>query len=332
MNQLKEALYYEKLGGGRVQCALCPHRCVISEGKRGLCRARKNEGGKLYSLIHGRVTSVAMDPVEKKPLYHFHPGCQILSLGTTGCNFACPFCLNYTIAQSDCPTQPLSSQQAIDAALEHDSIGIAYTYNEPFIWFEYVLETAKLARESGLKNVLVSNGYVLQEPLKELLPFIDALNIDIKSIRPEFYAQLCRGRLEHVLETCKTASRAALVEITNLVIPGHNDTDAEFEQMARWLADNLGRQTPMHLSAYHPCHKMTAPPTPAATLERAFDIFAARLDYVYLGNLRSSKGSHTACKSCNTVLIERLGYHTRLAGLAPDGTCAKCGAGNNIVV
>jgi len=329
---MKEAQYYEKLDGQRVRCKLCPHGCLIAEGKTGLCRVRLNEGGTLYSVIYGRVTSVAMDPIEKKPLYHFHPGTAILSLGTMGCNFACMFCQNYTIAQMDAATRPLSSQDAVQAALANDSIGIAYTYNEPFIWFEYVLETAKLARENGLKNVLVTNGYVQQEPLNELLPFVDALNIDIKSIRPEFYKKICRGSLEPVLETCKTASKAALVEVTNLIIPGHNDGDDDFEKLAAWIAENMGRQTPAHLSAYFPCWKMTAPPTPQATLERAYEIFARHLDYVYLGNVRSRKGADTVCRSCGATLIERVGYNTSVVGLAEDGKCAKCGEGNNIVL
>ena len=326
----KEAQYYEKLDGNRVRCRLCPHGCVIADGKTGLCRVRHNEGGTLYSVIYGRITSVAMDPIEKKPLYHFHPGKAILSLGTMGCNFACLFCQNYTIAQMEAATRPFDSHEAVQAALENDSIGIAYTYNEPFIWFEYVLETAKLAREKGLKNVLVTNGYVQQEPLNELLPFIDALNIDIKSIRPEFYKKICRGSLEPVLETCKTAVKSALVEVTNLIIPGHNDSDDDFEKLAGWVAENMGRQTPAHLSAYFPCWKMTAPPTPLATLERAYDIFTRHLDYVYLGNVRSRKGCDTVCRSCGATLIERVGYNTRIAQMKEDGKCAKCGEGNNI--
>ena len=328
--ELKEALYYEKLDGNRVHCRLCPHNCIIADGKRGICRVRRNDAGTLYSIIYGQVTSVAMDPVEKKPLYHFHPGRMILSIGTTGCNFGCLFCQNYTIAQMDAPTRPLSSEQAVQGALDNDSVGIAYTYNEPFIWFEYVLETARLARTRGLKNILVTNGYVQQEPLAEIMPVIDALNVDIKSIRPEFYKKLCHGSLEPVLETCKTASKSALVEVTNLIIPGHNDTDAEFEELAAWIAGNLGRGTPVHLSAYYPCYKMTAPPTPLSTLERAFDIFAAHLDYVYLGNVQSRRGSDTACRSCKATLIQRLGYSTRIVGLADDGKCRKCGAENNM--
>ena len=332
MANLKEAMYWEKLEGGRVHCKLCPHNCNIADGKRGLCRVRKNEGGTLYSIIYGRITSAAMDPIEKKPLYHFHPGKAILSLGTMGCNFACKFCQNYTIAQMEAPTRPLSPEEAVRAAGEHDSIGLAYTYNEPFIWYEYVYDTARLARENGLKNVLVTNGYVQQEPLNDLLPYIDALNIDLKSMRPDFYRKICRGEMEPVLETCKTAARHALVEITNLVIPGYNDTDDDFEKLATWVAENMGRQTPAHVSAYFPCYKLQAQPTPLSTLERAYDAFSKHLDYVYLGNVASRRGADTSCTSCGALLIERRGYSTKPVGLADDATCTRCGAENNIVV
>ena len=332
MSQMKEARYYEKLDGGKVHCSLCPNNCVIADGKRGACRVRKNEGGTLYSLIYGNVTSVAMDPVEKKPLYHFHPGREILSVGTLGCNLGCLFCQNYAISQGEAPTQGLRPGQAVAAALQHNSIGIAYTYNEPFIWLEYVLETAALARERGLKNVLITNGYVQQEPLREALPLIDALNIDIKSIRPEFYREICRGKLEPVLDACVTASKQAHVEVTNLVIPGHNDTDEDFEKLSSWIAANLGRRTPTHFSAYYPCYKMTAPPTPLPTLERAWGIASQHLDHVYLGNVHSRKGSATACASCKATLIERAGYRVKIVNLAGDGRCRACGADNNIVV
>lgn len=332
MATLKEARYWERLEEGRVHCMLCPHNCHIADGKRGLCRVRKNEGGTLYTIIYGRITSASMDPIEKKPLFHFYPGRTIFSLGTMGCNFACKFCQNYSIAQMECPTRGLSSEEAVQAALERDSIGIAYTYNEPLIWYEYVFDTAHLARESGLKNVLVTNGYIQQEPLNDLLPCIDALNIDLKSMRPEFYKEICRGRLEPVLETCKTAATQALVEVTNLVIPGYNDTDEDFEELSTWVAENMGRHTPAHLSAYFPCYKLQAEPTPLSTLKRAYGIFTKHLDYVYLGNVRSPEGSDTSCTSCGALLIERRGYVTKVVGLTEEGTCAECGAQNNIVM
>lgn len=327
---MKEAAYYEKLDGDRVRCRLCPHNCTIGEGRVGICRARRNLGGTLYSEIYEQVTSVAMDPIEKKPLYHFHPGSRILSMGTRGCNFACEFCQNWQISQEDAPTSRLTSRAAVDAARREGSIGISYTYNEPLIWFEYVIETAKLAREAGLVNVLVTNGYANPEPFEELLPYIDAMNMDIKSIRPEFYKRLCHGTLEPVLANAKAASRRTHLEVTNLVIPGHNDTDEEFEQLGRWIAAELGPHIPTHLSAYFPRHRLKAPPTPVETLERAYGIVSKHLRYVYLGNCYSELGAHTLCHNCHAVLIKRRGYSVRIVGLR--GTlCAACGAENNIV-
>ena len=276
----REALYYEKLDDGRVRCALCPHECVIKPGAVGICRQRANQDGTLVSRIYGRVTSVAMDPIEKKPLYHFHPGEQILSLGTNGCNFACLHCQNWSISQEDSHTRGLSPEEAVRTADESGSFGIAYTYNEPLIWYEFVLDTSKLAHQRVLKNVLVTIGFIQRAPLDRLQPFIDALNIDLKSIRDEFYKKICKARLAPVLETAKVAKNAAHLEVTNLVIPTHNDSDEDLADLANWIRDNLGADTPAHLSAYFPAHRLNAPPTPAATLERARDIFSARLNYV----------------------------------------------------
>ena len=328
---MKEAAYYETRDDGKVGCRLCPHHCVIADGRTGLCRARRNRGGTLYSEIYEQVTSVAMDPIEKKPLYHFHPGTSILSLGTRGCNFACQFCQNWSISQGEASTSRLTAEAAVAAACREGSVGIAYTYNEPLIWLEYVLETAQLARQSGLANVLVTNGYIEPEPLDELLLFIDAINMDIKSIRPDFYQRLCRGTLEPVLANAKTVVGRTHLEVTTLIIPGHNETDEEFEELSAWIADELGPDVPVHLSAYFPRYKLQASPTPAATLERARGIFARRLRHVYLGNVAASQGASTVCHACGAELIVRRGYATRVVGLR-DGCCAACGAGNNIVV
>ncbi len=326
-----KAMYVEPLDGGRVRCVLCPHRCVIAPGRAGVCRQRTNEGGTLTSRIYGRVTSIAMDPIEKKPLYHFHPGKAILSIGTNGCNFSCKHCQNWSISQEDAHTQALSPGDAVRAALDNGSFGIAYTYNEPFIWYEYVLDTSKLAREQGLKNVLVTNGFVNPEPLAELLPFIDALNIDIKSIRDKFYRDICGGWLAPILETCVAAKKAAHVEITNLIIPTHNDSDADLADLADWIRGHLGADTPTHLSVYFPRYRLQAPPTPPETLERAYGIFTARLDHVYVGNMMLDHGADTLCKSCGATLIRRRGYATRIVGL--DGAkCSKCGAAANVVM
>ncbi len=326
-----EAMYYEKLGDGPVRCRLCPHECTIKPGRAGICRQRVNQDGTLVSKIYGRVTSAGMDPIEKKPLYHFHPGEQILSLGTNGCNFACLHCQNWSISQEDSYTNELSPEDAVRLAADSKSFGIAYTYNEPLIWYEFVLDTSKLARGQGLKNVLVTNGFIQPEPLAELLPFIDALNIDLKSIREEFYKEICKGRLGPVLETAKVAKKAAHLEVTNLVIPTHNDSDEDLTDLADWIRDNLGPDTPTHLSAYFPRYRLKAPATSSETLLRAHAIFAARLDHVYVGNMMLDKGTDTLCTNCGATLIERRGYSTRVTGL--DGRkCAKCGRALNIVI
>ena len=328
---MQEARFYTPRPDGGVQCALCPHTCVIADDKVGICRVRKNVGGKLYSLIHGECTSVAMDPVEKKPLYHFFPGTSILSLGTNGCNFACSFCQNWQISQQNTQRQRLPSEQAVAVAAQRHSVGIAYTYNEPLIWYEYVIDTARLVRERGMKNVLVTNGFINPEPLAELLPYVDALNIDIKSIRDEFYRTLCKGRLAPVLETAKAAKQSAHVEITNLIVPGQNDSDADLTDLADWVAAHLGEDTPVHLSAYTPRYQLQAQATPVPTLERAFDVFSSRLRFVYIGNVLGSRGSNTHCHSCGSELITRIGYSIQITGLR-GAVCARCGADNAFVV
>ena len=283
---MKEALYYEKLDKSRVHCHLCPNECVISDGRRGACGVRINKDGILYSEVYNRTTGISLDPIEKKPLYRYHPGEYIFSLGTKGCNFHCLFCQNWHISQEiEGPTQEITSAQVIDRAKSHKSFGIAYTYNEPFIWYEFVLETAKLARQSGLENVLVTNGYVNMEPLEGILPFIDAMNIDIKSFDEDFYMKICAGRLKPVLDVVKRSAKNCHVELTNLIIPTLNDSEVSIKKMVGWIYRNLGPDTPLHLSRYFPCYKMDLPPTPVETLKRAEKIAKEKLKYVYLGNL-----------------------------------------------
>jgi len=327
---MKEALFW-KVEGEKVRCELCPHYCLIPNGSVGRCRVRRNEGGVLYSLNYGKVASVALDPVEKKPLYHFHPGQPILSLGTIGCNFACKFCQNWELAEGKAPVDDIRSSDVPALAKRARSFGVAYTYNEPFIWYEFVLETARLCHALGLKNVLVTNGFVNAEPLDELLPFIDALNIDIKGMRQEFHDELTGGKIEPVLETCRRANSKAHVEITNLVIPGYNDSAEDFEELGAWVAANLGKDTPMHVSAYFPRHHLNAPPTPLSTLQAAKKALNKHLNYVYIGNAPSAEGSDTYCPNCGNVLVERVGYHARVVGLT-DTRCAKCQTPIHIIV
>lgn len=283
---MKEALYYEKLGNDRTKCHLCPNECVIADGARGLCGIRLNKFGILYSEVYGKITSIALDPIEKKPLYRYHPGEHILSVGTKGCNFSCGFCQNWEISQNmGAPLENITSREIIDRAKALKSFGIAYTYNEPFIWYEFVFDTARIARAEGLKNVLVTNGYVNMEPLEGMLPHIDAMNIDIKSSDEAFYEKVCKGRLAPVLDVIKRSARSCHVELTNLIIPTLNDSQEAITTLVNWIHDNVGPDAPLHFSRYFPCYKMSLPATPVETLRMAERIAKKKLKYVYLGNV-----------------------------------------------
>lgn len=283
---MREALYYETLADRRIKCLLCPHYCVIAIEKTGFCGVRKNMKGKLYSLIYGEITSIALDPIEKKPLYHWHPGEFILSIGTKGCNFKCGFCQNWGISQDlICPTESTTAEYLIKEAKRLNSFGIAYTYNEPFIWYEFILDTAKKIKLEGLENVLVTNGYINLEPLEELLPYIDAANIDLKSIEDSFYRETCKGDLNTVLEAIKKIYRSCHIEITNLVIPTLNDKEENFIKLVDWIYENLGDSVPLHFSRYFPSYKFNISSTPIETLKKAEEIAKKKLKYVYLGNV-----------------------------------------------
>jgi pyruvate formate lyase activating enzyme len=282
----KESVHCELLDQAKVKCLLCPNYCILKKDQKGKCGVRKNENGRLYSLIYGETTSIALDPIEKKPLYHFHPGKSILSLGTKGCNLKCPWCQNWTTSQSlDCPTESITSEQIIAKAKELDSFGIAYTYNEPFIWYEFVYDTARLAHKEGLKNVLVTNGYVNQKPLEEIIEFIDAANIDVKSMEEGFYKKYCQGSLAPVLATCEFAAKKCHIEITNLIVSTLNDKEENFQKLVDWIAEKLGEQTPLHFSRYFPAYKSNIPATVIATLQKAEEIAKKKLKHVYLGNV-----------------------------------------------
>ncbi len=328
---MKEARFYRTRDDGRVECHLCPDRCIIAEGKRGACRVRKNVGGRLIAENYGKVSAAHVDPIEKKPLYHYYPGRPILSLGTAGCNLHCLFCQNWEISQSsveELSLQDLPPGAAVQAALRIEgNIGIAYTYNEPLIWYEYVEETARLAAREGLKNVLVTNGYILHEPLEELLPLIDAFSVDLKGFRDEFYRKYTRSSLQPVLDTLRTVRRAGKhLEITNLVVTGLNDDEESFREMITWIAEELGRETILHISRYFPAWKMKNDPTPLETLRRFFTLAREKLDHVFLGNVPPSEGGQdTLCPSCGHVVIQRSGYATHITGLDRSGRCTNCG-------
>jgi len=324
-----EAAYYEKTARGGVRCLLCPNECVIADGKTGACRIRGNRGGTLHADAYGEVVSLAVDPVEKKPLYHFHPGKPILSTGPNGCNFRCGFCQNSDISQGRVYTRRLSPEELASLASREGSIGVAYTYTEPFIWFEYIRDTGKLVRENGMVNVLVTNGYVNEAPLRELLPVIDAMNVDIKSMRPDFYTKVCGGKLDDVLRTVGIAAGSCHVEVTNLVITGYNDTDDDFRKLAGWI-HGVKPEIPLHFSRYFPQYKFTAPPTSVDTLRRAYGIAREKLPYVYVGNIHIDGTVDTVCPGCGSVLVNRR-YYTAVTEGIENGACSSCGRPVDIV-
>ncbi len=327
----REAMYWKARDDQVIRCVLCPFMCVLKEGEVGNCRVRRNEGGKLVALTYAQIASAHVDPIEKKPLYHFYPGSNILSLGTWGCNLHCQFCQNWQISQQQVPTKELRPEEAVDLAQNRDSnIGIAYTYNEPVIWYEYVLDTSRLAHEAGLKNVLVTNGQINPQPLEELLPHIDALNIDVKGMRGDFYERLCGGKLRPVLRTAELAQLQALVEITNLIIPGENDSDGDLQALVDWVAEKLGPETPLHFSRYHPDYQFTRPATPLDTLQRAYDLAREKLHFVYVGNAHLPGTNDTYCPHCGARVISRVGFDVvRLE--VRNGVCQHCQGALNVI-
>ena len=286
-----ECRYYKRLEDGKVECTLCPHHCRIAEGKAGICRSRRNQGGVLVSEVYGKPCSLAIDPIEKKPLYHFHPGTMCLSLACTGCNFRCLNCQNHDISQvapADVNHYELSPEDVVALCLKHHCPGIAYTYTEPLTYLEYIIDCARLAHEAGLWNILVTAGYVCHEPLADLLPYLDAANVDLKSFSDDIYNKVSGGHLQPVLDTILAMRQAGVwVETTNLVIPTVNDDLTMIRQMCRWLAENGLAEAPLHFSRFFPRYKMQdVPPTPIATLKAAKHIAEEEgIKYVYLGNV-----------------------------------------------
>jgi len=326
---LREADYWEPMEDGTVHCLLCPQDCHIRPGKVGFCRVRANVDGTLMATKYGRCASYAMDPVEKKPLYHFYPGTYIFSLAAFGCNLRCRHCQNWELSQGDGEDVEMTPAEAVAMARTWSSpgrrcIGLAYTYSEPLVWYEMVYDTSRLARERGLKNVLVTNGYIREEPLKELLPLVDAMNVDVKGFTDAFYRKVCSGRLAPVLRTVEIAYRQGChVEVTNLLIPGLNDDPEEVEELVDWLA-GLSVDIPLHISRYFPNYEMTGPPTPTESLTRARDIAGRRLRYVYVGNAWEIDASETACPSCGVILVRREGYRA-MTGELDGERCRRCG-------
>jgi len=329
-----EAQFY-KSKEDNMLCYLCPHNCIIRAGGTGICKVRSNEGGKLLAETWGNLSAVNFDPIEKKPLYHYHPGKIILSLGSVGCNMKCKCCQNWQISQiaaADYPfNRKLNPDEIIKLALSrNENIGVAYTYNEPTVWFEYMNDIAKLVRFEGMKNVMVSNGYINEEPLHELLKNMDAFNIDLKGFSEDFYRNFAGASLSPVLRTLTQIRNAGKhLEITCLVIPSLNDNPDEFGKMVRWIAQELGSGTVLHLSRYHPDYKLDAEPTSAVQLEILYGIAREKLSYVYVGNVQLKDFQDTHCSSCGHVVVSRSGYHIIMQELTEEGICKYC---RNLVI
>jgi len=324
-------MWYEKLGEGKVQCNLCPHQCVIQPEKKGICQVRKNIDGTLYSLVYGKVISWAVDPVEKKPLYHFYPGTTAFSLATCGCNLSCRNCQNYTISQlpremEHIPGEKFSPEKLVEVAEAKGAASIAYTYTEPTIFYEYALDTCRLAHLRGIKNIFVTNGYIMPDPLREVALFLDGANVDLKSFRDEFYRRVCGGRLKPVLESIKLMREKGIwVEVTTLIIPGMNDSQEELEQIAGFLLE-IGDNIPWHLSRFYPAYKMeNLPPTPIEILHRTREMALKKgLKYVYVGNVPGDEGENTFCPNCGRIVIKRRGYFIAEINIK-EGKCIFCG-------
>jgi pyruvate formate lyase activating enzyme len=316
-------------GDDAVRCLLCPHACLLKPGERGTCRIRENRNGIITLLTYGIISGYAADPIEKKPLYHFFPGSKIISVGSYGCNLSCDFCQNHHISQNGPPpgSARISPEELVARAVrEHDNIGIAYTYNEPVIWYEYVTDCAILASAAGLKNVMVTNGYITRKPLEELTSVIDAFNIDLKAFSNDFYRKYTGATLKPVMDAIGTvAASGKHLEITTLILPGLNDSEGDMKLMAEWIARNAGRKVPLHLSRYFPMYLRETPATPSETILRLRDIAAEYLDFVYTGNMsgRNACGD-TVCPSCKAVVVERSGYRTVATGLTGEGRCRIC--------
>lgn len=324
------ARYQEKLPDNAVRCHLCPHSCIIQEGRQGICQTRINYQGDLYSMAYGNPCSVSIDPIEKKPLFHFHPGSRVYSLATAGCNFRCLNCQNWQISQSS-PSAidhyDLAPGKLVQQALLHNTKSIAFTYTEPTVFYEYVYDTAKTAREQGLKTVFISNGFINEKPLLDLCPYLDAANIDLKCFDDAIYRSLDGGRLQPVLDTLKTLrNNGVWLEITNLLVPARTDDPETIRLMCDWLVGNGFEDTPLHFSRFFPGYKLSQlPPTPEDVLIRAKETAQkAGIKYVYIGNIPGLQGENTYCPACKQLVVERAGYVVKQNFIAA-GKCRFCG-------
>jgi len=326
----KVSPYFTPLSGGEIQCDLCPKRCRVSKGKRGACRVRENRDGKYYSLVYGNPCAVHLDPIEKKPFFHVLPSTTSFSLATVGCNFQCKFCQNWEISQAspeDVYSYDVPPEMIVKNAKDVGAHSVAYTYVEPTIFYEYMIDICELVKKAGLLNVCHSNGFINPEPLKNLCKVMDAANIDLKGFTETFYRDVCSGELTPVLETLKILKKEKVhLEITNLVIPTQNDDLSRLKEMCLWIKKELGADTPIHFSRFYPLYRLRSlPPTPVSTLESARDAaLSSGLEYVYIGNIPGHEGEHTFCPKCKKILIQRIGYMVG-ENHVKGGKCRYCG-------
>lgn len=325
----KEAQYYNIFDDKKVQCILCPHQCILNLNERGKCRVRKNDNGKLISENYSIISAIHTDPVEKKPLYHFYPGNDVLSIGSIGCNLKCKHCQNSSISQTQVAdyvySKSLSSDYIINEAKRiKQNIGIAYTYNEPTVWFEYMFETAKKATKHDMKNIVVSNGYINRKPLEDLCHYIDAFNIDLKAFTNEFYIKQTQSSINPILKSIETIFKYNIhLEITTLIIPGLNDNVYDFEKMIKMLSNNFGKDIVLHLSKYYPAYQSKIEATSKKTIMELFALAKQYLHYVYLGNLITDQGQNTYCPNCGEILVLRNRYISKISHLE-NNKCTKC--------
>jgi len=337
---MKEAYLYKKLSNKKVQCRNCAHFCIIKNGKRGICGVRENKAGKLYSLVYSKAVALNIDPIEKKPFFHFLPGSHSLSIATVGCNFTCKSCQNWDISQAPKPNKPvlgddLPPREIVQMALKNKLPSISYTYTEPGVFSEYALDTMKLAKKAGLKNNWVSNGFWSKELFDLISPYLDAANIDLKGFTDEFYIKYCGGRLQPVLDTLKRIKQKKIwLEITTLVIPTLNDSEENFKKIAKFIKEELGPETPWHISQF--CGAISwklqhLPDTSVETLEKAYNIGKkAGLKYVYTGNIPGLPSEDTFCPKCNALIIDRTGY--TISRYDKQGLCPKCSANLDLIL
>ena len=334
---MKEALFYKKLDNHTVQCLLCPHNCVIHDNKNGICGVRENKDGTLYTLVYGKAIAEHADPVEKKPLFNFFPGSRSFSISTVGCNFRCLHCQNSDISQMPRDRGTISGtnrspDDIVSIAKATDCKSISYTYTEPTVYFEYAYETAKLASRNGLKNVFVTNGYINEEPLEKIKPYLDAANIDLKAFSEDFYKKICGAKLQPVLDAIKAYKKRGIwIEITTLIIPNLNDSPDELEQISRFIA-KLGKEIPWHVTAFYPTYRLTDQPrTPVQTLMQAREIgLRAGLRYVYTGNVPGGEGENTYCYNCGHLLVQRLGFQIAENNIR-NSSCPECNTRVDVV-